>query len=114
MGIYPPVKTNGVDELRTVLMLSQVVVLESEAEVSEACDEKYILNKDTASGCVVGVRKASGKKCERCWFYDESIGTSSLPHSDVCQRCNEAISSWEAMTGKIFTRPKVKLSETAS
>jgi isoleucyl-tRNA synthetase len=56
--ISPPVKTNGVDELRTALMLSQVILVESETEITDACDEKYISSSDTISGCVVGVKKA--------------------------------------------------------
>jgi isoleucyl-tRNA synthetase len=104
--ISPPVKTNGVDELRTALMLSQVSLVGSETAIKEACDEKYISGKDTASGCIVGVRKASGEKCGRCWFYDEQIGKHKLPHTDACQRCNEAISIWEKKSGQTFVRPE--------
>jgi isoleucyl-tRNA synthetase len=103
--IFPPVKTNGVDELRTALMLSQVHLVVSQADVSAECDEKYISGSNTFSGIVVGVRKASGQKCGRCWFYDDHIGKHNLPHSDACQRCNTAISSWEAKTGHAFVRP---------
>jgi len=52
------------------------------------------------------VKKASGTKCGRCWFYDDQVGKSDLPHSDVCQRCNQAISSWEEKTGEKFTLKK--------
>ena len=103
--IVPPVKTNGVDELRTVLMLSQVHVVESADEVSSTCDEKYISSKDTSSGCVVGVSKAEGTKCGRCWFFDTQVGKLGLPNDDACQRCNDAIEVWERKTGQTFTRP---------
>jgi isoleucyl-tRNA synthetase len=106
--IAPPVKTNGVDELRTALMLSQVVVVESLEAVSEACEEAYVSGENTESGCVVGVKKASGQKCARCWFYDEQVRKHDLPHRDACQRCNEAILSWEKQTGKTFARPEVE------
>ena len=106
--ISPPVKTNGVDELRTVLMLSQVKIVDSVDDISAACDAKYISEADTASGCVVGVTKAEGTKCGRCWFYDTQIGKQDLPHGDACQRCNEAIASWEETTGETFTRPEVE------
>ena len=89
-------------------MLSQVRVVSSVDEISSSCDEKYISTEETSSGCVVGVTKAAGKKCERCWFYDTDIGTSDLPHSDVCQRCNDAIASWEKTTGTTFTKPSVE------
>lgn len=105
--IVPPVKTNGVDELRTVLMLSQVHIVDSPESVSSSCDEKYVSTGDTSSGCIVGVSKAEGEKCGRCWFYDTSIGKHGLPHSDVCQRCNDAISAWEKSSGQTFVRPAV-------
>jgi isoleucyl-tRNA synthetase len=103
--IYPPVKTNGVDELRTALMLSEVHIVENEIDISEMCDSKYISSSPTLSGCVIGIRKASGSKCGRCWFYDTKVSHHGLPHSDVCQRCNHAIDAWERHTGSTFVRP---------
>lgn len=109
--VSPPVKTNGVDELRTTLMISQVHIVSNEDEVSSACDEKYVSSGGTQSGCTVGVRKAAGTKCGRCWFYDEQVGKHGLLHDDACARCNDAISSWEKSTGKEFTRPEVEAKE---
>ena len=106
--VSPPVKTNGVDELRTVLMLSQVNIVENVSDISDQCEDKYISGSDTLSGCIVGVRKASGQKCARCWFYDNQVGKHNLPHSDACQRCNEAVASWERTTGKSFARPEAQ------
>jgi isoleucyl-tRNA synthetase len=98
----------GVDELRTVLMLSQVHVVDAKEEISSSCDEKYISGSDTSSGCVVGVAKAAGTKCGRCWFYDTQVGKLGLPQDDACQRCNDAITLWERKTGETFTRPEVE------
>lgn len=106
--VHPPIKSNGVDDLRTTLMLSQVKLVDSEEEVLAACDEKYVVTKGTLSGCIVGVKTASGEKCGRCWFYDEQVGKLGLPHGDVCQRCNEAIFSWEKETGAKFETPEVE------
>jgi isoleucyl-tRNA synthetase len=104
--ISPPAKTNGVDELRTVLMLSQVHVVSSLSELQQACAEAYVLDdSESTSGCIVGVKKADGKKCGRCWFYDSQIGSLGLPHGDACQRCNEAIFSWEKQNSCAFVRP---------
>lgn len=106
--IVPPVKTNGVDELRTVLMLSQVHVVDTQEQVTSSSDEKYVSTSDTSSGFVVGVSKAAGTKCGRCWFFDTQVGKLGLPHDDVCQRCNDAIEVWERTTGQAFTRPAVE------
>jgi isoleucyl-tRNA synthetase len=106
--VYPPQKTNGVDELRTVLMLSQVHIVDSKEAVAEACDQAYISSAGTGSDCVVGVKKASGAKCGRCWFYDNQIGKLGLPHNDACQRCNEAIFEWEKEKRVDFIRPQTE------
>ncbi len=34
----------------------------------------------------VGVEKASGEKCERCWTYSDSVGENSK-HATLCDRC---------------------------
>jgi len=99
--ITPPVKTNGVDELRTVLMLSQVILVDSPEAVTEACDEKYV-STNSSSGVVIGVKKAQGQKCDRCWFYDDQVGKHGLPYEGICQRCNEAIFTWEKASGNKF------------
>jgi isoleucyl-tRNA synthetase len=106
--IQPPVKTNGVDELRTTLMLSQIYLVDSPEAIADACDEKYISTAETSSGCIVGVAKAKGTKCERCWFYDTEIGKEDLPNNDLCQRCNNAITVWENVMGESFVRPPVE------
>jgi len=98
--VYPPVKTNGIDDLRTALMISQVKLVDSADLVSEACDESYV-SKGAFSGCTVGVKKAEGKKCGRCWFYDEQVGNLGLPHDDLCQRCGHAVFQWEETNGKL-------------
>lgn len=109
--LSPPVKTNGVDELRTVLMLSQVNLVTSKEKLEAACDKKYTSAGDTASGCVVGVTKASGTKCGRCWFFDPLIGKQGLRHADACQRCNHAIQVWEKETNQIFGKPEAEVNE---
>ena len=109
--IYPPVKTNGVDELRTVLMMSQVHLVDSESAVREACEEKYVTTSEAIPGAVVGVTRAAGEKCQRCWFYDAQVGKHGLPHSDICARCNQAVASYEEKTGTIFTKPEAETAE---
>jgi isoleucyl-tRNA synthetase len=36
------------------------------------------------------VEPATGEKCERCWIYDVSIGTSS-EHPTICRRCQNSL-----------------------
>ena len=102
--ISPSVKTNGVDELRTALMISQVNIVDSEDEVTSACDAAYTA-KGELSGCTIGVKKAEGTKCGRCWFYDKEVGKDTNYGPDLCQRCGEAIFSWEEEHGTKFAPP---------
>eukprot|EP00522_Entomoneis_paludosa_P005428 CAMPEP_0172473536 /NCGR_PEP_ID=MMETSP1065-20121228/68904_1 /TAXON_ID=265537 /ORGANISM="Amphiprora paludosa, Strain CCMP125" /LENGTH=1071 /DNA_ID=CAMNT_0013231711 /DNA_START=96 /DNA_END=3311 /DNA_ORIENTATION=- len=112
--IYPPVKTNGVDELRTVLMISQVNLVDSSDAVAASCDEAHVVSKETISGAVLGIAKAAGKKCARCWFHDPAVGEDEeLAHSDICQRCNSAVESWEEQTGKKFVKEQDEALEEA-
>jgi len=108
--VYPPQKTNGVDDLRTALMISQVHLVDSADDVSEACDEIYV-TMGAFSGCTVGVKKAAGKKCARCWFYDEQVGKLGLPHDDLCQRCDDAVSKWEEKNGEKLVVPSTEEAE---
>ena len=43
-------------------------------------------NKDEEVGIGVKVSKADGEKCERCWKYSVTVGSSKL-HPDVCEEC---------------------------
>lgn len=99
--ITPSVKTNGVDELRTALMMSQVNIVDSEDQVTSSCDAAYTA-KGELSGCFIGVTKAEGTKCGRCWFYDREVGKHDRYGEDLCQRCDEAILSWEELSGSKF------------
>ena len=106
--ISPSVKTNGVDELRTAFMISQVHIVDSEDAITEACDSKYS-GKGELSGCMIGVKKAEGTKCGRCWFYDKQVGEHGTKYGpDLCQRCGEAIFSWEESSGNKFSAPAVE------
>ena len=80
----------------------QVNLVDTEEEIASSCDSAYI-SKGELSGCSIGVKKADGMKCGRCWFYDTEVGKHGLRYgSDLCQRCDEAIFSWEEKTGNKF------------
>jgi len=67
------------DELRYLFIVSQVDVLRSD---------------EGASGVVVRVLPADGKKCERCWNYSTHVGESTR-YPDVCERCVVALEEIE-------------------
>ena len=62
------------DELRFIFIVSSVTL-------HRAADGKEIR---------VEVSRAEGKKCERCWNYEVSVG-QEREHEHLCQRCVEAV-----------------------
>jgi len=80
---------------------SQVFLVDSADKVLFACDNKYIYD-DTTNHFVIGIKKAEGKKCQRCWYYDNQVGSLGPPYGEVCERCYVAITTWEEETGKRF------------
>jgi isoleucyl-tRNA synthetase len=67
------------DDLRYLFIVSQVEVLRSE---------------EAASGVLIKIRAAEGKKCERCWNYSTHVGESAR-FTTVCERCVAALEEIE-------------------
>ncbi len=67
------------EDLRALLIVSQLQ-LAQEKEITKPYKSEEI------KGLFVGVEKARGVKCERCWIYEESVG-SDAKHPTVCGRC---------------------------
>jgi isoleucyl-tRNA synthetase len=42
----------------------------------------------------VGIEKADGKKCERCWNYSTHVGENAR-YPTICERCSEALAEIE-------------------
>ncbi|NES66767.1 MAG: class I tRNA ligase family protein, partial [Okeania sp. SIO2D1] len=75
---------NGVDELRYLFITSQVELLES----PEALNNLEYQSISDSLG--VGVVKADGEKCDRCWNYSTHVGVSSEDPT-ICERCVAAL-----------------------
>ena len=45
---------------------------------------------ESESGLTIGVMRAQGTKCDRCWYYSDSVGEDH-EHSDICLRCADVI-----------------------
>jgi len=72
-------------DLRSILIVSEAILTPDapgdNAFISEAID-----------GFAVLVKNAPGKKCERCWVHETSVGTD-LRHPGICRRCLEALNA---------------------
>lgn len=89
---------NGVDELRVALIVSAVDVADGEAAVAACAHTNLGGGADGGAAAaserrvLVGVDKADGPKCDRCWHYSPSVGATAA-HPLICSRCVEAVTS---------------------
>ncbi len=74
-----PLASNRVDDLRYILIVSQVEVIAPPP--SELPDGGLVR---------VVVERAKGSKCERCWNYSLRVGASPA-HPSLCERCLQAL-----------------------
>ncbi|AFY43107.1 isoleucine--tRNA ligase [Nostoc sp. PCC 7107] len=82
---FNPVSGNGIDELRYLLLTSQVEVLDSPEKLQGL---KYTVQ---TVDWQIGVANADGEKCDRCWNYSTHVGESA-EHPLLCERCVSALS----------------------
>jgi isoleucyl-tRNA synthetase len=67
------------EDLKTLNIVSQVTILEKDS-LKEAYESSEF------EGLKIGVSKAEGAKCNRCWIYSETVG-SDAGHPTICNRC---------------------------
>ena len=79
---YSFIKDYTENEVSDLFIVSQVKFVNDSLAESEI------------EGISIGVEKASGEKCERCWKYDEEVGHDHN-HSDVCPRCAKVLNELE-------------------
>ena len=107
-GILPaPKSTNSIDDLRFLFLTSQIEFLESPENVSGKCpdfnqmSELEVASTDESGTTVttgrkvtIGISKADGLKCQRCWYYSTNVGGSSQEeYKDLCLRCADVVQS---------------------
>lgn len=83
---------NSVDELQYIFIVSQAEWSPRE----EAMESDFHLEGsiEGVGEVAVGVRKALGLKCARCWNYSTSVGQDSQ-FPDLCHRCSPVVKELE-------------------
>lgn len=95
-------KRNGVDDLRYLFIVSQAeLVQEASAAKLAPYSESYPLEPGSLSAegaesiITVGVARAAGNKCARCWNYSEQVSSTSTAaasgNPELCERCGPVI-----------------------
>ena len=70
-------------DLRSIFIVSKVSLLKD-----EKIDGGY--ESENIEGLFIRIGDAPGKKCERCWVHETTVGTDS-EHPSICERCQKAI-----------------------
>ena len=71
------------EDIMALSIVSQLNIV-SRGEIREPC---YSSEFD---GLIIGVTRARGQKCSRCWVYSESVG-QDIEHPDICDRCRQTL-----------------------
>jgi len=79
-SLYDQLQTH-IPELLTLTMVSE---LEVRPEVLSGLESQEI------TGLTMKVEKASGQKCERCWYYSRTTGEDP-DHPTLCARCRQVL-----------------------
>jgi isoleucyl-tRNA synthetase len=73
-------------DLREVFIVSKVTLAQAESAPADA------ITCEGISGAAIGVSRAPGEKCGRCWVYSEEMGASP-EYPDLCPRCAAVMTS---------------------
>ncbi len=78
-------------ELKTLLLnlsenLHDIFIVSSAVLVDDLDGTDTAYHSQEIKGLAIKVNKASGKKCERCWQFNKTIG-NDFDHPGVCERC---------------------------
>lgn len=87
--------SNNFNELRYLFLESQVELLDTPKNLGEL---KYQFQAETLG---VGVVKADGEKCDRCWNYSTYVGQSKT-HPLLCDRSNSIIDNLVALFSSVL------------
>jgi len=87
---FNPQAGNGVDELRYFFITSQVELIDSPDQLKDLPYKSLITNDNGEIELAIGVVKADGEKCDRCWNYSTHVGENT-EHPTICERCVSAL-----------------------
>ncbi|MGH9376658.1 MAG: isoleucine--tRNA ligase [Terriglobia bacterium] len=85
-GLFKPLLNEYRNFLPALFIVSQVEVSSATWPSSVAATQ--------LPGLKIGVARAAGKKCERCWNFSEHVGEDK-DHPTVCERCSAALAEIE-------------------
>ena len=81
-----------VDNLKDWLLVSSLsLTFEGDGDPNLNVNE-FLIHPSTELGITIGIARAAGQKCERCWHYETDIGQHAA-HPTLCGRCVAVLES---------------------
>jgi isoleucyl-tRNA synthetase len=80
-------------EWKEILIVSEVKILSEAPSASTGIRKdrgEIMVRSEEMSELCIGVKKAPGKKCLRCWNWSPSVGENS-EHNQLCARCVQVV-----------------------
>jgi isoleucyl-tRNA synthetase len=74
-------------DLRFIFIVSNVSLLKD-----QKLDDSFV--SENVEGLAIKIETAPGKKCERCWVYETSVGSDNKQPT-ICERCLKALTEIE-------------------
>jgi isoleucyl-tRNA synthetase len=71
------------EDLRFIFIVSNVSLLKD-----QELDDSFV--SENVEGLAIKIETAPGKKCERCWVYETSVGSDSN-RPTICVRCQKSL-----------------------
>ncbi|GMH36377.1 hypothetical protein BSKO_04245 [Bryopsis sp. KO-2023] len=75
---------NGVDDMRYLFLTSEAEKVAK--DVAMGCEFNSVAQVEGLGEVAVGVARADGGKCGRCWNYSSAVGSHD-DHKELCERC---------------------------
>ena len=75
------------DKLVNIKDILPTVFIVSKVDIENTAEGEY---KGETTGLGFTVKKASGRKCERCWIYSDTVGECD-EHPTLCERCAHTV-----------------------
>ena len=78
---------------KEILIVSEVKILQEVPSVSSGIGKdksEVMMKSEEMSELYIGVRRAPGKKCVRCWNWNPTVG-ENREHTQLCARCVQVV-----------------------
>jgi hypothetical protein len=110
--LYPGLQVDIVDEPQTAQLCphSDQVTIDIGSGASAISGTATTPTPSAQLAVTVGVARARGSKCARCWNYSEAVGAAdgTTMYPDVCERCRPVLAAMD------FTLPPTENAAVAT